>query len=490
MKSIKRIAFGIATTIAAFMINDSHAQGGYFEDALRYSQYRSTGSARIMGLGGTQTSLGGDVSNIHENPAGLGFFRRSEASFTGAYGSLDSETTFMSQVQNNSKSNFALPNISVVISNTKAPLELGDWRGGSFGISINRSLLFNNTFGYFSNTRGSLSLLDFYVMNYMRNGEPAIGAPDGLPLDVGLIHIADNGDFFKDPDYAIGNPFQDERVENEGSKTEISFSYGGNYKNKLFVGATVGVSSLNYSSTKIYNEEFLDNEDLTSLYFSLQEKLFQDGTGVNLGLGVIYKPIDELNLGLSFKSPTWTRINDEFDADIFAEFYDLDGNLEFDEDAVSDLYLTTINLRSPMKISAGGTFFFNKNGFITADVDYVDYASMRLSSPDFSMDPNNDEIKNFATSAINFRGGAEYRYNIFRVRAGAAFYGDPMDADGLDRSMRQYSGGVGVRLPNWYVDLGIIHSDYNSYYSSFPDAALASTQNKQLTGQLTVGFNF
>src|SRR5690606_39259177 len=119
----------------------------------------------------------------------------------------------------------------------------------------------------------------------------------------------------------------------------------------------------------------------------------------------------------------------------------------------------------------------------------VDYSSMRLSSPDFSMDANNDDIKSSATSAINFRGGAEYRFNMFRIRAGAAFYGDPMDADGFDRSMRQYSGGIGVRLPNLYVDLAIIHSDNNSYYSSFPDAALASTQNKQLTGQLTVGFN-
>src|SRR5690606_922188 len=175
MKSIKTLAIGIATGLAAFSANEAHAQGGYFEDALRYSQYRSTGSARVLGIGGTHTSIGGDVSNIHENPAGLGFFRRSEASFTASYGNLQSETTFMDQIQNNTTNNFALPNISVVISNTKAPLELGDWRGGSFGISINRSLLFNNTFGYFSNTRGSLSLLDFYVTDYMRNGEPAIG---------------------------------------------------------------------------------------------------------------------------------------------------------------------------------------------------------------------------------------------------------------------------------------------------------------------------
>src|SRR5690606_19639203 len=185
-------------------------QGGYFEDVLRYSQYRSTGTARIMGIGGTQNSLGGDISNIHSNPAGLGFFRRSEFSFTGSYGNWESETVFMNQVQNESTNNFALPNLSVVLSQVKEPLELGDWRGGSFGISLNRSRLFTNDYGYFSNTRGSSSLLDFYVEDYNSFGEPPVGDPAGLPLDVGLIFDNDNNEFQKDEDYAVGNPFQDE----------------------------------------------------------------------------------------------------------------------------------------------------------------------------------------------------------------------------------------------------------------------------------------
>ncbi|HLW19996.1 MAG TPA: hypothetical protein VKX33_06725, partial [Cyclobacteriaceae bacterium] len=105
------------------------------------------------------------------------------------------------------------------------------------------------------------------------------------------------------------------------------------------------------------------------------------------------------------------------------------------------------------------------------------------------MDPNNEDIKSLATSSVNFRGGAEYRFDMFRIRAGAAFYGDPMD-DGLDRTMRQYSGGVGVRLANMYVDLGLLQNSYKSYYYSFPGSTLASTDHKQLTGLLTLGFNF
>src|SRR5690554_2621809 len=262
MNLIKKIALCVSA-FSVFVLGDSFAQGGYFEDALRYSQHQSTGTARIMGIGGTQVSLGGDVSNISGNPAGLGFFRRSETSFTGSYGNWASETSFMGQIQDNSKNNFALPNIGVVISNVKAPLELGDWRGGSFGIGINRSRLYTNNFGYFSNIRGQSSLLDYYVDDYNAFGEPAIGDPAGLLLDVGIIRQNDSGIFEKDPDYAVGNPFQDESVENEGSQTQITFAYGGNYKNKLFIGGAVGITSINYLSTKTYNEEFLDENDLS-----------------------------------------------------------------------------------------------------------------------------------------------------------------------------------------------------------------------------------
>ncbi|HLU88187.1 MAG TPA: hypothetical protein VKZ51_00035, partial [Cyclobacteriaceae bacterium] len=85
MNTTGKIILGLSV-ITLFAINDVFAQGGYFEDALRYSQYRSSGSARIMGIAGTQNSLGGDISNIHANPAGLGFFQRSEFGFTGSYG--------------------------------------------------------------------------------------------------------------------------------------------------------------------------------------------------------------------------------------------------------------------------------------------------------------------------------------------------------------------------------------------------------------------
>ena len=61
--------------LSLFTTGTTVAQSGYFEDAYRFSKVSPAGSARFVGVCGTQWSLGGDVSNLAGNPAGLGFFR-------------------------------------------------------------------------------------------------------------------------------------------------------------------------------------------------------------------------------------------------------------------------------------------------------------------------------------------------------------------------------------------------------------------------------
>ena len=151
------------SALLAFQYGEAMAQSGYAEDALRFSQFGSTGTARISALGGTGNSLGGDLSNVHINPAGLGFYQNSEFSFTAAYGDWNASTTLLNQTENFNATNFSIPNLGVVISKAKAPLEVGDWRGGSFGISINRHATYNNDFGYFSNQVDQGSILDYYL---------------------------------------------------------------------------------------------------------------------------------------------------------------------------------------------------------------------------------------------------------------------------------------------------------------------------------------
>ena len=53
-----------------------NGQYGYYTDVLKFSHYFNGGSARIEGIGGATSSLGGDISSTSINPAGLGFFNK------------------------------------------------------------------------------------------------------------------------------------------------------------------------------------------------------------------------------------------------------------------------------------------------------------------------------------------------------------------------------------------------------------------------------
>ncbi|UCS93582.1 outer membrane protein transport protein [Echinicola marina] len=480
-------------------INLSKAQT--FDDALRYSYYNATGSARIMGIGGSQFALGGDVSNISGNPAGLGFFRKSEFSFTPSYENWQSNSSINGQSQSENTGNFSLPNLSMVFSTAKDPLNRDSWRGHSFGISINRISNFNNTFSY-SHNQSPSSLLDYYAASYI-DGEPPVGDPSGLPLDVELVYFDNATQNFYPSDYTYNYnadgtpnyndpiaPNQSELVEKEGSLSQVTFAYGSNYKNKLFIGGSIGITSFSFSSYKTFNEEFIDNQNIKALDYTMRENLGQSGTGINLNAGLIYKPIDQINIGLSYSSPTWYRYDDNFDADITAEFFGLDGASEGEVYAQSNIYSSPINLRTPSKLSAGAAFFINKNGFITADIDYLNYGSMHLSSPDYSLTGTNDEISISAGDALNYRIGAEYRVNLFRFRAGTALYGDPYKNTDFDRTKTQYTGGIGVKLAKMYIDFAFVHSQFDTFYLPYPGTDIISTDNKSNKGMLTFGFNF
>lgn len=477
------------------------AQGQTFDDALRYSQYNATGSARIMGIGGTQFAIGGDVSNISGNPAGLGFFRNSQVSFTTNFENWNSDSYFMGQKQSDSDFTFSLPNVSAVFAKTKNPMNTDSWRGHSFGISYNRSSNLNNQFGYYSNIESPTSILDYYSAEYNATQEPPIGDPAGLPLDVGLI--VQDGNIFRPSDYTYNinddgsvnfdspiAPYQDEMIITEGNTSQFTFAYGGNYDNKLFIGGSVGITSVNFTSHKTYGEDFVDNHNFQATAFNIRENLNHSGSGVNLNIGLIYKPIDQINLGFTFSSPTWMQYQEGYDSDIVADFYDLDGNFDYGEEAYSNYYNPIYKLRTPLKLSAGAAFFLNKNGFISADIDYLDYSTMHLSARSFSLNDENQFIQNTATSVINYRVGGEWRINIFRLRAGTAFYADPYKDSANDRSKTQYSGGIGVKLAKMSVDLGFVHSQFDTFYRSYPTADLLTTENTDIQGLLTFGFNF
>ena len=167
--------------------------------------------------------------------------------------------------------------------------------------------------------------------------------------------------------------------------------------------------------------------------------------------------------------------------------------------ALSDLFLSNFGLRTPLKVGGGATFFFGKHGFISADVDWVDYSGARISSKDFDVDPDNFVIQDIYTSTINYRLGGEGRIKNWRVRAGYAHMGDPfLSNTGLDQSSQQLSAGFGGQFKAIRVDFSLVSRSFTTVYRSyqvldsngFNYGPLTEIKNSITSAQVTVGVNF
>ncbi|OOG73161.1 OmpP1/FadL family transporter [Algoriphagus sp. A40] len=495
-------------TLSSFTIVGAFAQSGYYEDAYRFSRSNPSGSARIIGIGGTQYSLGGDVSNIAGNPAGLGFFRKSEASLSFGYADWKVDTRYLGQNKTYNTTNFSLPNLGYVMASPKESLESGAFKGGAFGFSFQRIANFNTEYGYFSNEISSTSIIDFYLQDAFGYSTDQISnyGLTGLGYQTYQINpIYDNdgniiiGEYEPIIGYEIG-PLQKENISQEGSSNQISFGYGANFNHKVFIGGSLGIRTLSFSSLKTYEEYFDEGPLINS---SLRESLFINGAGVNINLGLIYKPIDYLNLGFIFQTPTWYSLNEEYEAGIVADY----GGFYFEpedinlgrEEAISDLIISNYGLNTPLKIGGGATFFIGKNGFISADLDWVDYSAGRINSNDFDEGPDNQVIKSIYASTINYRIGGEARINAFRLRAGYAYFGDPYsNSPGFDQSTSQISGGVGVKIKAINIDFALVNQKYNGLYRSYQVldendnnyGPITELENSITSGVLTIGFSF
>jgi hypothetical protein len=84
----------ISLTLLVVFTLFSGLSGQNVDDALRYSQVFYGGTARFMSMGGAFTALGGDISSLSQNPAGIGVFRSSEMSVTPQLNYINSTAGF------------------------------------------------------------------------------------------------------------------------------------------------------------------------------------------------------------------------------------------------------------------------------------------------------------------------------------------------------------------------------------------------------------
>lgn len=486
-----------------------YAQSGiYAGDALRFSRTDYGSSARFKGLGNAQMSLGGDISSIGGNPAGLGMFTRSEFSITPEFNNSQSNATYLGQSTKTTKNQLNLNQAAAVWYNPVVKPKGADLNKGLisvvWGIGYNRNNDFYAEHNYSGRNTNS-SIADAFAEQAQGYSPDNLGTGAGMAYDSYLIDRNSPTSTSYTPTTSLTNNQSQSEVR-QGSTSELNFAAGLNFSNKLYLGASIGFVDVRYVSDKLYNENGTIVSNLSSAAdepnhpaigenYNLAYRTNQNttGSGVNARIGLIYKPVNEVRLGVNFQAPTWMHLEEDY-----AEV--LDANFSGGTRVINDVANTNFNynLRTPYKGSFGASVILAKSLLLSADVDYVDYGTTKLSVSDGYRDiinDNNQYIKENYTNAINYRVGGEYRIDKISLRAGYGLNGSPYKGDNDNKfDVKYYSAGIGYRVSQYYIDLAYQRTETINTFSpyelnDFSEPVATSKFNKNNVF-LTVGVRF
>ena len=73
------------------------------------------GTARFVGMGGAMGALGGDISTMGTNPAGIGLFRSSDVMTSFGFSAYGTESKYLDNKLNSDKSRASFDNILSLI---------------------------------------------------------------------------------------------------------------------------------------------------------------------------------------------------------------------------------------------------------------------------------------------------------------------------------------------------------------------------------------
>jgi len=363
-----------------------------------YDNISSLGTARYNAMAGSMGALGGDASVLNTNPAGLGVFITDDVSASLAINSNKSTASLAgkSTSQNISKAN--LGNASGVLS-------------------------------FQSNEQNAWKFVNVGINYVTQNVNDKLQSPGNANITQAIIPQGQTSP----SDYNI---FEGHLYKTIGHRSKLNLGIGGNYDNKIYIGAAVNFSSVNIEQYDEVKVSSLNTR--TSKYFTKQNTPYiEEGDGFSLSLGVIGKLSNAVRLGAAIESPTWYSIDREYN------FYSRN-SLGLSQNS----YTENRTFRTPTKLTLSGAFIPNKH--FAFNVDY----RVDLGKPNFGGGAADVQLNNFYESTYKaqheVRIGGEYRIKSFRIRGGYAFTTSPFK-DHTEKMLDNNANVVSGKLSNYIV---------------------------------------
>ncbi len=485
----------ILSALLTFAAAAAGAQTMY--DGLTFSQNNYYGTARSIGMGNAMTAVGGDLGAIGINPAGSAVAGYSQftitpnltmSSMNASYSAypINGSDKFTNE-QSRNLIRFSLPNLGITFN-----WETGNRSGLTsitYGFVVNGTNNFtgkmmaggqNDKSSYISSMAVAADGFDIDFLNgyrdasgkgidiwdnaYYNADDRNKYAPWNVIANAQAGAISNYGDT-EDPAYYWRYIGATESFENTGemdadgnyiynvylpgalnqaygrkvtgSKYDALINVGFNFSETFFLGANLGITSLNYNYDEYFKEAAVNPSAFMIDFGESGKTCFSDyrtrysftaeGSGVYGKFGFLWRPVDGIRVGAAVQTPTIMEINERWLQDVNVNYTDTQHNGSAQTPEGDNTY----RLRSPYRLNAGAAFTFAGMALVSADYEMTDYSTMKFMSKDGGWSNDvyadlNDEIRDCMGVSHMVRIGAEFKpVPEIAVRAGYNFTTTP-----------------------------------------------------------------
>lgn len=430
-------------------------------DALRYSFYMPNGTARANGMAGSFGAIGADPSTIGFNPAGMGVYKSTQISFSPSFKINNTESSYLGSSNRDFSANYFDINEASFVQaierkNDNVGLTYFIW-----GFSYNKLNKFSENISI-SGVNDHGSLTDWFAarangINYLNleSNDPFYCHPAWETYLIDPAAPGDNEHYVSAYD-SYGEK-QSQRITKKGSIGEYNIAIAFNFMHKLYIGADLGIQSVNYRQNIISYES---REGATSgpKTFTFEDYVRSTGSGVNFKLGILYQPIEQLRFGAAIHTPTSISMRDKYStscsmkgwiprtdntlADSSASQNSPEGEFEY-------------NILSPFRANASICFIPNEHILINVDYDLANYNAIKMRSEDYDFATETNNIINNYKVGHCVKLGAEYRLGALNMRLGGAYYTSPYKSSSPNSNADTWlaSAGLGFRTNYFFFDI-------------------------------------
>ena len=509
-------------------------------DAAKITNKDLNGTARFVGMGGAMGALGGDISTIGTNPAGIGIYRSNDAMVSFGLSAYGTESNYMGYKMNSDKTRASFDNVGFVLSS-----KIGNATALRY---VNFGFNYHKAKSFYKNMSMSGNLGDYTQTDYMAaqaggirdwSGDiytdPEVGWLSALGYDSylitdliahdgqgsvpsGYVPYIVNGTQVKNLDGNLVYRTPEEyggmfwggngnfRSEERGGIDQYDFNISFNINDRVYLGMTIGAYAIDYSKYTFYDEDYGNGQG-----YNLQSWNKIHGSGFDVKFGAIVRPFEysPLRIGLAIHTPTYYNLDYKTNARLESDVLnDLDitnesgigsgviGQYNVDTyDIMKGDMVRQFRLQTPWTYNVSLGYTIGTALALGAEYEYQDYSSMKFKDQEGYSETF--EYENSTTPMMKgvstIRLGAECKViPQFTLRAGynytsAIFNNDaykdlPYNSIQTDtdfantKALSNYTLGIGYRGSMFYADLAYKFSSYKEDFHPFINAYMDGDQ--------------